>query len=161
AHDRLVGLDVDAGDVGQEPRAPVDLFRPHAGLDPEEVLPRPEGHHDLFEGGVPGPLADAVDGALHLASAVLDGHQGVRHRLHQVVVAVDGDDGLAVVPDVLADPGDPLPPLSGHGVPDRVRDVDGPGAGLDDRLQHVAHVLEVRARGVLGRELDVVAVGPG
>src|SRR5262245_15267125 len=158
---RLVGLHVHTGDVRQEPRGPEDLLRPHPGLDAEEVLPRPQRHHDLLERGVAGPLADPVDGALDLAGAVHEGRQRVRHRLPEVVVAVHGHHDLLDPVDALANLADTLSPLLGDGVPDGVRDVDGPGAGVDDSREHVAHVVEVRARGVFRRELHVLAVTAG
>ncbi len=50
-----------------------------------------ERHHDLFERRVAGPLADAVDGALDLAGAVLDAGERVGDGQPEVVVAVGGD----------------------------------------------------------------------
>ena len=51
---------------------------------------------------------------------------------------------------------DHLVELLGHGVADRVGDVDRGRAGLDRRLDHLAQELGLGARGVLRRELDVV-----
>ena len=48
-----------------------------------------------------------------------------------------------------------------RGVADRVGDVDRRGAGVDRRLDDLAEEVELGARGVLGRELDVVAVARG
>ena len=61
------------------------------------VVPRAEGHHDFFERAVAGPLAEAVDRALDLAGAVLDGRQAVGHRQAEVVVAVNADHRLVDV----------------------------------------------------------------
>src|SRR5947208_15020453 len=49
-------------------------------------------------------LADPVDGALHLPGAVHDGSQRVRHRLPDVVVAVDGEDDTVESLHLLVDP---------------------------------------------------------
>src|SRR2546425_7751458 len=49
-------------------------------------------------------------------------------------------------------------PLARDGVADRVGNVDRARAGIDAGLEDVAHVVEVGARGVLRRELDVLAV---
>ena len=58
---------------------------------------------DLFEGGVAGALADAVDGALDLADAGFDGGEGVGDGEAEVVVAVSGeDDVLASMPGTRA-----------------------------------------------------------
>ena len=93
--DRLVRLDRDARDLRQEPRGLVDVL----GLDPrmeaEEVLPGLDGHDDLLHRAIPGPLADPVDRALHLARPVLHGGQGIGGGEPQIVVAVDRNDRLA------------------------------------------------------------------
>ena len=49
------------------------------------------------------------------------------------------------------------PNCSRHGVADRIRNVDRRRALLDHRLEHAAEEIEIRAAGVLGRELDVRA----
>ena len=49
----------------------------------------------------------------------------------------------------------------GHGVADRVGNVDRRGAGLDGRLDDLGEEIQLGAGGVLGRELDVVAVALG
>ena len=51
--------------------------------------------------------------------------------------------------------------LRGHGVADGVGDVDRRRAGLDRRLDDLAEEVELGAGGVLGGELDVVAVALG
>src|SRR5207248_2790900 len=159
ADDGLVRLHVDAGDVREQPRGAEDLFRLHAGLGAEVVLASVQRHHDFFERGVAGPLADTVDGALHLPRAVHDARQRVGHRLAEIVVAVDGEHVRARVPlEPLLDPRDPLAPLAGDGVADRVGDVDRARAGVDTGLEDITHVVEVGAGGVLRRELDVLAV---
>ena len=161
ADDGLVRLHVHARDVGEQARCLEDLLGPDTRVDPEVVLPRPERHHDLLEGRVARPLADPVDRALHLPGALHDRGQRVRHRLPEVVVAVDGEDDPVQPLDLLADAGDPLAPLAWNGVPDGVRDVDRLSTGLDRRRQDVAHVVEVGSRGVLRRELHVFAVRAG
>ena len=50
-------------------------------------------HHDLFERGVAGALADAVDGAFDLAGAGLHGGERVGDGQTQIVMAMDADDG--------------------------------------------------------------------
>src|SRR5262249_8756363 len=116
----------------------------------------------FLEGGVAGPLTDTVDGALDLAGAVHDGGERVGHRLPQGVVAVHRQHDPVQAVDARANPRDALAPLLRTGVPHRVGGGDGAGRGpgVDRRRQQVAHVLEVRARGVLRRELYVFAVAP-
>ena len=88
--------------------------------------------------------------------------QAVGHGHAQVVVAVNGDDGLVDVGHVLEDAADQRPELVRGGVADRVRDVDRGGAGRDGDLQRLVQEVRVGAGGVHGRELHVhaVALGP-
>ena len=99
----LVGLNHQPGQVGQQPARRVDLPRVDAGLEAEQVLAGVQRHHDFLERGVAGPFADPVDRALNLTRAVLNGDQRIGHRQPQVVVAVDGQYGLADVRHVRAD----------------------------------------------------------
>ena len=92
----------------------------------------------------------------------LDGGQAVGHGQAQVVVAVDADDHLvdaaarACLRWRMA-----AAYWLGHGVADRVGDVDRGGAGVDGLFDHLGQEIELGAGGVLGRELDVVAVALG
>jgi hypothetical protein len=86
--DRLVGLDRVAGDVGDEPAGAGDLLGLDAGLGAEVVAARADRHDDLFERGVAGALADAVDGALDLRRAGAHGGERVGDGEPEVVVAV-------------------------------------------------------------------------
>ena len=51
-----------------------------------------QGHDQLFQGGVSGALANAVDGALDLARTGFDGGQRVGYSHAEIVMAVGGDD---------------------------------------------------------------------
>ena len=62
---------------------------------------------------------------------------------------------VACVADQRDDALDQRPELGRDGVADGVGDVDRRRAGLDDRLVDLEQVVEVGARGVLGRELDL------
>ena len=53
-----------------------------------------QGGGDLFESGVAGAFADAVDGALDLARAALNAGEGVGDGHAEVVVAVGGEDDV-------------------------------------------------------------------
>ncbi len=61
------------------------------GVEGQAVAARLQRHDDLFQGGVAGPLAQAVDGALDLARPALHPGQGVGDGQAQVVVAVGGE----------------------------------------------------------------------
>ena len=68
-----------------------------AGVVRQAILPDAQRHHDLFERRVAGALADAVDRALDLPHAALDGREAVGDRQPEVVVAVRAEDRLVGV----------------------------------------------------------------
>ena len=119
------------------------------------------GHDDFFQGGVAGPLPDAVDAAFHLTGAGFDGGQTVGHGQAQVVVAVDAERHLFDSRHPVLDVGEQLGEVGRDGVAHGVGDVDGGGPGADYRFQHLVQVLRVGAGGVHGRKLHVVAVSLG
>ena len=160
ADDRLVALDGQAGDRRDHPADRVEPLGLDAGGQAVVVGPGLQRHDDLFERGVAGALADAVDRALDLPGAGLAGGQAVGDGQAQVVVAVDADDGLADVRHALAEGADDAGVLGGRGVADGVGDVDRGRAGLDGGLDDLAEEVDLGARGVLGAELDVAAVPP-
>ncbi len=142
ADDRLVGLDREAGQVADQPAGGGQLLRRDTRAERRELgRSRAQGHDDLFERGVAGPLAEAVDRHLDLAGAGLDRGERVGRRQAQVVVAMDADRGL--VADERDDALDERPELRRDGVADRVRDVDRRGTGLDDRLVDLEQVVDV------------------
>ena len=75
-------------------------------------------------------------------------------------MAVDADHGAVDPPDPLAEGADDPVHLLGRGVADGVGDVDGRGAGVDRRFHDPTEEVELRASGVLRRELDVGAELP-
>src|SRR3972149_6698664 len=77
ADDGFVGLDGDPCQAGHQAAGAGYLGAVDIYGQVEEVAPGPEGHDNLLEGGVAGPLTDAVDGALHLPGAGPDSRQGV------------------------------------------------------------------------------------
>ena len=58
---------------------------------------------DLFERGVAGAFADAVDGALDLAGSGFDASEVVGYSQAEVVVAVGGEDDVFDAGDAGAD----------------------------------------------------------
>ena len=160
AHDRLVRLDGEAGQVAHQPGRGGDLLRLDAARELLELRwARAQRHHDLFEGGVAGPLAEPVDRDLDLPRAGLDGRKGVGRGEPQVVVAVDADRRVAA--DEIDDAPDERPELRRDGVADGVGDVDRGGAGLDDGLVDLHQEVEVGAARVLGAELDLGVAAQG
>src|SRR5450631_3438791 len=75
ADDRLVRLDAYADDLGEQLARRKELLRLDARRVGEPVGAGLQDHDDLLERAVASPLADAVDRALDLTRAVLDGAQ--------------------------------------------------------------------------------------
>src|SRR5204863_9695498 len=136
----------------------VDLLGHDAGVDAEAVAARLDRHHDLLHRRVAGALADAVHRALDLARAVLHRGERVRDRHAEVVVAVGAQDAPLAAGHALAGDLEERAVLLGQRVAGRVGHVHGARAGVDHRAEDLDQVLRVAARGVLGRELDVVEV---
>ena len=160
AHDRLVALDGQAGDRREHPADRVEPLGLDAGRQAVVVEPGLQGHDDLFERGVAGALADAVDRALDLPGAGLAAGQAVGDGHAQVVVAVGADDRPVDVGHALLERADDRRVLERRRVADGVRDVHRRGAGLDGGLDDLAEEVELGPRGVLGAELDVRATAP-
>ena len=158
AHNGLVGLNRQAGEVGYQAAGPHEVGGIDVGGQADQVVAGPDGHHDLLQGGVASPLADAVNSALHLTGPGPDGRQAVGYRQAQVVVAVHGDHRLVDVGHLLQDAADEGLELVGDGVAHGVGDVDGGGASVDALLQQLVDVVGVGAGGVHGGELHVGAV---
>ncbi len=161
ADDGLVGLHHHAGVAADHVAAAVDLLGDDVAIDLVHLMAGVEGHGDLFQAGVAGPLADAVDRHLDLARAVLDAGQRVGRGQTQVVVAVARDDHVLAARRVLTDVADQLAVLLRHGVADGVGDVERGRAGLDGHGQHLVEEAGIAAAGVLGAELDVGAQSAG
>ena len=123
-------------------------------------MPRAEVHHDLLQRGISGPLANAADTALSLARTRRDARERVRDRHAKVIVAVHRDDGLVDVRNAVHHVRDHVVDFLRRGIADRVRQIHRGGARLDDGLDDLAHVVLVRARGVLQGKLNVVTLVP-
>ena len=144
AHHRLVRLHRKAGDLRHHLRGrPRSAWCRCPARSLKIVGAGAHRHHHFFQRGVAGAFAQAVDGAFDLARAA-DGHAGQRvgHRQAKVVVAVDRPDGLVRIGNALAQAADGFAEHFGHGVADRVGEVDGGGAFGD-------HALPARGTGSL------------
>ena len=153
-HDRLVGLDGEAGQVADQPAGGGELL----GLDARAQIgelgrPGPQGHHDLFERGVAGALTEAVDRDLHLAGTGLDGRHRIGRGQAQVVVAMDAHRGGRA--DQVHHALHQGPELGRNRIADGVRDIDRGRTGLHDRLVDLEQEVGIGPRRVLGRELDL------
>ena len=161
ADDGLVGLDAHARDAGDEVARAGELLGHDVGVGVELLAVHLDGHHDLLERGVAGALAQAVDGALDLAGAVLDALEGKGRGHAEVVVRVHGDDDVLDADDVVSEALDAAAEVLGQLIAGGVGDVHDGRAGLDDGLDHALEERLVGTAGVLGVELDVLDVALG
>ena len=163
----LVGEDVGADDAlpgrdgarrggGHVLAELAEAARVQAHVDLAEVLER---HDDLFEGGVAGALAEAVDGGVHVGGSGLDAGQGVGRRHAEVVVGVH----LDVEPALSLEERDDVEGVERVEDAERVAEAQAVGALLLGRLAEAQQELEVGARGVLGvdRHVEVLVLGEG
>ena len=123
------------------------------------VVARADRHHGLFQRGVAGALADAVDGGFHLAHAGANGGQRVGDAPgpDRCGCAWTGST-LSMPGHALAHHGEDARHVLGQRVADGVGDVDRGGAGVDRGLDAAAQEVGVGAGAVLGRPLDVIGV---
>ena len=162
AHDGLVRLYHEPGDLRHDPRGRHDLGGVDAGFEPEEILTRAHSHHDLFQRCVAGALAQTIDRTFHLPRpADHYGRERVRHRHAKVVMAVHRPDRLVGVGDPFAQVADELAELLRHGVSDRIRHVDRRGAFRNHCFDHAAEEIGIGPAAILGREFDVAAMLAG
>ena len=124
----------------------------------EEVAPRADRHDDLFQRCVARPFPDAVDGSLHLARAVENAVESIRHRHAEIVVAMYADRRPRDIPHSFPYAADERPVLLRHRVSRRIRNIDDGSSGIDHRLQHLEQVFGFRAARVLRIELHVIGI---
>ena len=76
----LVRLHREPGDVGDQAAGGDDLRGIETAVAGEQIASRAHRHDHLFERGIASALAQAVNGAFHLARTVEHRGQGVGHR---------------------------------------------------------------------------------
>src|SRR5260221_9795311 len=158
ADDGLIGLRSEGDDGAEKLAGGIEVLGVDAGLERELVVPGLERHHDFLERAVAGALPDAVDSALDLPGAGLDGGDGIRYCETQVVVAMYADYG-AIAQD-LDDVADQSAILGGRREADRIRNMDGPRAGGGHGLRNFLQETGLGAGAVFGRKLYIIDVAP-
>ena len=156
ADNGLVGLDDHTRQQADQSAGGIDQRGVDVGVQGQAVVPGAHGHDDLFHGGVAGPFTDAVNGHLGLPGAGRQGGQGIGRGQPQVVVTMDADDRPVAVGGVRFNVFDQLREFVRYGIPHRIGNIDGRGAGFNDGLEDFAEKIPVAAGGVFGRELDAV-----
>ena len=156
ADDGFVALHHHAGQVRDEPAGRINLTRIDAGrVTAKCVLAGLERHDGLFERGVAGALAEAVDRALDLPGAVHDGGQRVGDSEAEIVVAMHADDGFPDVFHVVEQIFDERTELMRRGVANGIRYVHSRRAGGDDGFSDLREKFRLSPRSVFRRELDI------
>ena len=135
----------------------IQLLAGDRGLVRIAVGAHPHGHDDFFQRCIAGALADAVDGALHLARTGLHSRERVRDRQAEVVVAVRGNSNFVDAGNFFTQGANEAAVFLRHGVTDGIGNIDGGGAGCDHRFDYLAEKRDVGAGGILGREFNVRA----
>src|SRR5438105_4733993 len=119
----LVRLHAEADDLREQLARRVNLFGADAAGVRQTIRADVQRHHDLFESGVSGALADAVDGALDLARARVERRETVGDGESEVVVTVDAYRHPGRADHALAHGVDNLAELRRRRVADRVGDI--------------------------------------
>ena len=156
AHDGLVGLHRQAGQLADQAADRVDAPGVDARIQAEQVAAGAEGHDHLFQRCIARPLADAVDRHLHLPRPGPHPGQRIGRGHAQVVVAVDRDGRPVDVGHMLDDAPDERAKLLRRGVAGRIGDVDHRRPGVNDRFQHPVEILRVGAARILGVVLHIL-----
>ena len=160
ADDRFVGLHRLVGEPGQQLARLEEQRRLNRRVERQPIPAHAQRHHDLFERGVAGALADPVDRALDLANAAGNRGEAVGDRQTKVVVAVRAEHRFVGIRHPADDLGEKLPRFVGRAVADGVRQVDRGRAVVDGGLDDAAQEIAVASRRVLGRKLHVVGELP-
>ena len=159
-HNGLVGLDGHVHEVRHQAARGVNLLRVDLRVD-AQVAVAFQNHGHLLKRGVARPLADAVDGDLHLPRPVEHARHGVGRGHAQVVVAVGGQHGAVYAVHVLHEVLYLLAVLLRQAVTRGVGNVHHRRARLDDGLHDARQILIVRAPGILAVKFHVVHVAFG
>src|SRR3989304_6797945 len=89
--DGLVLLHWESCDTGPQTATGDYLRGVQIGITGKDILACAHGHHDPLQGCIPGPLSQAIDGALELTRPVDDGRQGVGNGKTEIVMTMDGE----------------------------------------------------------------------
>jgi hypothetical protein len=153
----LVVLNGIGSEATHQTRSASQFLGLDTGIDATEVIgTSTERHHDFFQRSVTGTLTQTVDCTFDLTCTQLHCSQRVGNGHTQIVMAVGGDDVVAL--DHLAHVGQTLGVFLRNSKANGVGDVQGGRTIVDSDLQNFAHEVEIGTRRVFWRELDIVGV---
>ena len=101
--DCLIALHDHAGQTAQKPACLNQFLVVDVRRDAQKLMACFNRHNDLFQRSISGAFADAVDGAFHLADAVLNRRYGICDRESEVVMTMRTEHRLADVGNTPAD----------------------------------------------------------
>ena len=161
AHNGLVPLDLKASQGRNHPGSLVNLASVNVGADMIMIGPNLQGHHDLLERTIAGPLAQAINGTLDLAGTGANGRKRIGNGQAQIVVAVNGNDGIGYIGDIGYQIGNNPVEVLRSGVANRIGNIDGRCTSGYDGLDDLTKELGLSARSILRGKLHVVNNAPG
>ncbi len=154
--DRLVPRRMHSRNTGYQPRCWIEPRRIDAGLEAEEFRACPDGHDGLFQAAVTGALADAVDRALDLARAGVDGRQAVGDGHAEIVMAVHAQYDSVDSVDVLRQIAEQAIEFGWHGIAHGVGNVNRCRAGFDGGRNHFRQIGQLGAGRIFRRKLHII-----
>ena len=134
----------------------VQLLEHQIVLKGQLVVAHMDGRGNLFERGVPGAFANAVDRAFHLARPGFERSQTIGDRQAQIIMAMAGENHIFHARHALAQQAKHRRVLLRNGVADGVRKIDDGGSGCNGDADHLAQKIRVGARRVFRRKLHVM-----
>src|SRR5262245_12487574 len=157
SNDGFIYLHLFAGQLAEQLTRPIQLFRSRSRRDVVVSLSRIQRHHDLFQSSISGPLSDSVDRTLDLTRSIFDGCKAVRYGETKVIVAMRTNRDAIRILEALSQRSNQLPILGRSLITDRVRNVHDRGAGIYDRIEYRAQVIDFSPSGIFRRKLHFVA----
>ena len=155
ADDRLVARRRGIGDLRQRAARGHDLGRVDVSGDAVSVGARAQRHYCILERAIARAFADAVHRAFDLARAGANRSKRIGYRHTQVVVAMDGEDHVRPVADVLDQEAEEVVNLLRRGVSDGVGHVERRRSGFHGGRQRLQCAVHVSQRGVGDAQIAV------
>ena len=125
------------------------------GLD-RELASALDGHHDLFQSGIAGALADTVDGNLRLPRTRHDTSKRVGGGHAKVVVAVSRYYRLVDIRNIIYKKGDLFAEFFRETIAGGVGNIDHGGAGGNHSLHNLGQIFIIGTADILCIKLNII-----
>ena len=157
----LVRRNRHTNDVGQRPGGRIDLLGHNPAGAFIVVTADIQVHYHLIHRRVSGTFADTVNGTLDLPGSRLNRRKRVCDRKTEIIMAVDRNNRLIDIFHMLFEIADKSTVLRRLAVSHGIRNIDGRGTGIDNRLHHLCQKRRLAAGRILRRELHILRQGCG